>query len=271
MDRDIPSILPHDLDDLVGTASAPIVVDVRSPADLSAIDRIIPGAIHRSSGDVQDWWRELPTSSNVVVCDLSGGEFSWNVADKLKQFGTYAGYLVDGFVGWYERGLPTRRVVANTSDKWVTRERPKIDRIACPWLIRQFINPLSEFIYVPADRVQTTAEKTGATPYDIKGVPFGHKGERCSFDAILDIYDIKIPPLDRLATIVRGSDTSRPDLARECDGLSAISHGLSANFSDDHEMLEYGMVIYDALFSWCRSRQAEVNNPTSKDQEVRRG
>jgi hypothetical protein len=141
-------------------------------------------------------------------------------------------------------------------DKWVTREHPKIDRIACPWLINRFVNPFGEFIYVPPNDVLAVAKQTGAIPYDIKGVDFGHVGDRCSFDAIVSILDIKDPALDRLATIVRGADTSRPDLAAQCEGLLAISHGLSANFPDDHEMLRHGMVIYDALYTWCRNRQA---------------
>ena len=139
----------------------------------------------------------------------------------------------------------------------MTREHPKIDRIACPWLIRRFINPAAGFLYVPKSRVLAVAAETGATPYDIDGVEFTHAGESCSFDAILRSYDLVIPPLDRLATIVRGADTSRHDLAPECNGLVAISRGLSANFPDDHEMLAHGMVIYDALYAWCRARGAE--------------
>ncbi|OJU30588.1 MAG: chromate resistance protein [Nitrobacter sp. 62-13] len=136
--------------------------------------------------------------------------------------------------------------------KWVTREHPKIDRIACPWLILRFIDPDAEFFYVPRDQVLTVAKQTGATPYDIDGVKFTHEGDRCSFDAIIRVYDIKDPALDRLATIVRGADTSRPDLAPQCEGLLAISRGLSANFPADHEMLGHGLVIYDALYKWCR-------------------
>ena len=129
----------------------------------------------------------------------------------------------------------------------------KVDRIACPWLIARFINPAAEFIYVPAAEVLAVAEKTGATPYDIADVEFGHVGERCSFDAIVRIYEIKDAALDRLATIVRGSDTSRPDLAPQCPGLNALSYGLSANFGDDHEQLKHGMVMYDAFYAWCRA------------------
>jgi len=251
-----PSISPPDLADLIGTAAAPIVVDVRSLADLAAIDRLIPGSIHRPQDDVEQLWRALPAKRPVVVCDLSGSQPSWMVVEALRRFGADARYLMDGFAGWYDRGLPTRRHVGSPLDKWVTREHPKIDRIACPWLISRFVNPLGEFIYVPPNDVLAVAKQKDAIPYDIKGVEFGHVGDRCSFDAIMRILDIKDPALDHLATIVRGADTSRPDLAPQCQGLLAISHGLSANFPDDHEMLRHGMVIYDALYTWCRNHQA---------------
>jgi hypothetical protein len=144
--------------------------------------------------------------------------------------------------------------------KWVTRERPKIDRIACPWLIARFIDDGPEFLYVPSDEVLSVAEKTGAIPYDILGVELSHVGELCSFDAFLKKYDLDDPVLLHLAKIVRGADTSRHDLTPQCGGLFAISVGLSANFPDDHEMLRHGMVMYDALFRWCRDLQTETHN-----------
>ena len=144
--------------------------------------------------------------------------------------------------------------------KWVTRERPKIDRIACPWLIARFIDQAPEFLYVPADKVLDTARETGATPYDIPGVEMGHDGELCSFDTFLRKYKLTDPALQRLATIVRGADTDRLDLAPQAAGLLAISLGLSRNFSDDHEMLKQGIIIYDALYSWCKELQSEAHN-----------
>ena len=137
---------------------------------------------------------------------------------------------------------------------WVTRERPKIDRIACPWLVRRFVDPAAEFLYVPVERVFAVAKEANATPYDIPGAePFSHHGDRCSFDAFIDIFEIRDPALKALATIVRGADTSRLDLAPQSAGLLAILQGLSANFPDDHGMLEVGMHIYDALYAWCNS------------------
>jgi hypothetical protein len=138
--------------------------------------------------------------------------------------------------------------------KWVTRERPKIDRIACPWLIARFIDKAPEFLYVPANEVLQTAQATGAVPYDIPGVEMGHVGDLCSFDAFLAKYELSESALQRLAVIVRGADTSRLDLTPESAGLYAISQGLSRNFADDHEMLEHGMVMYDALYAWCQAR-----------------
>jgi rhodanese-related sulfurtransferase len=256
MDGTLPSISPPDLAEIIGTAAAPIVVDVRSAEDLAAIDRLIPGSIHRPQDGVERLWRTLPAKRPVVVCDLSGSQASWMVVEALRRFGADARYLMDGFAGWYDRGLSPRRHVGSPLDKWVTREHPKIDRIACPWLISRFVNPLVEFIYVPPNDVLTVAKQKGAIPYDIKGVEFGHVGDRCSFDAIMRILDIKDPALDHLATIVRGADTSRLDLAPQCGGLLAISYGFSANFPDDHEMLKHGMVIYDALYTWCRNRES---------------
>ena len=141
--------------------------------------------------------------------------------------------------------------------KWVTREKVKVDRVACPWLIRKFIDPQAQFLFVPTDQVMEVAKHEGATPYDVKGVEFGHVGERCSFDAIVNFYEIHDAALDNLATIVRGADTSRPDLTPQGEGLLAISYGLSANFPNDHEMLKHGMVMYDALYTWCRQQVAK--------------
>ena len=141
--------------------------------------------------------------------------------------------------------------------KWVTREHPKIDRIACPWLIARFIDKTPEFLYVPADRVMRVAAETGATPYDIPGVEMSHEGEFCSFDTFLKKYHLADPALHQLAVIVRGADTSRLDLAPQAPGLLALSLGLSRVYADDHEMLRHGMVMYDALYAWCRDCQNE--------------
>ena len=144
--------------------------------------------------------------------------------------------------------------------KWVTRERPKIDRIACPWLVARFIDPTAEFLYVPADQVLKVAAATGAIPYDIPGVEYGHVGELCSFDAFLRLHALNDPALRQLAVIVRGADTARLDLAPQCAGLLAQSLGLSAMFADDHVMLRHGMLMYDAYYAWIKQAQGETHD-----------
>jgi rhodanese-related sulfurtransferase len=248
-----PSISPNELYARLGTAAAPIVVDVRRSEDFSKSERLVASAFHRLPHQVEQWRKDLSGGRPVVVYCVRGHQVSEDMTAVLRAVGVDAVYLEGGISAWTEQGLPTRRNIGASPGKWVTRERPKIDRIACPWLVKRFIDSNAEFIYVPAGQVLAVAEQTGATPYDVAGVAFTHEGERCSFDAILRAYDVRDAALDRLATIVRGADTSRHDLAPECDGLFAISRGLSANFPDDHKMLKHGMVMYDALYTWCRT------------------
>jgi rhodanese-related sulfurtransferase len=265
MDGNQPFINPSDLYASLGTAQAPIVVDVRRPSDFSAAPQLIVGAVHESPEEIDRWKSDLPSDRLAVVYCAHGREVSQNVAAALRTTGIDSAFVAGGISAWTDAGLPTRRKLGKTPGKWVTRERPKIDRIACPWLIARFIDPRAEFIYVPPSRVVAFANEIGGTPYDIEGVEFAHEGERCSFDTLLRIYGIKDPALDHLATIVRGADTSRHDLSPPCAGLFAISLGLSANFSDDQEMLKHGMVMYDALYTWCRSLQSETHNwPSTK-------
>lgn len=148
--------------------------------------------------------------------------------------------------------------------KWITRERPKIDRIACPWLIERFIDKEAEFLYVPSIDVLRIAQETGAVPYDIPGVEMSHVGELCSFDAFLNKYQLNDPALQQLAVIVRGADTSRIDLTPQSAGLYAVSLGLSKLFIDDHDMLKHGQVMYDALYAWCQDCQGESHNWSPK-------
>lgn len=257
MDRSRFSISPQTLYSCLGTATSPLVVDVRRAASFDADDTMLIGAIRRSPDEVDHWRRDLPPKKSVVVYCTHGQEVSQSIADSLRGVGVDAAYLEHGIRGWAEHGLPTRKKVGKTPGKWVTRERPKVDRIACPWLIRRFVDPEAEFLYIPSAKVRDVAKETGATPYDIADVEFGHVGEQCSFDAFVRTFDIHDPALDLLALIVRGADTGAPDLTPQSPGLMALSQGLSATFSDDHEQLGHGMVIYDALYAWCR-QQAEV-------------
>jgi rhodanese-related sulfurtransferase len=239
----------------MGTAAAPLLLDVRREEAFSTDGGLIIGALRRPPDAVERWSRDLVAGRPVVAYCAHGHEVSQGVAASLSRAGMDASYLEGGIAGWREQGLPTRRNLGAIEAKWVTREHPKIDRIACPWLISRFINPLAAFLYVPADQVVAVAQREAATPYDIKNVEFGHVGEHCSFDAIVKKFEISDPALDHLATIVRGADTSRPDLTPQCEGLLAISYGLSANHPDDHEMLRHGLIIYDALYTWCRMQR----------------
>jgi len=247
-----PSISCTELYSRLGTAAAPILLDVRRQEAFSKDGSQIVGAFHRAPEAVESWSRDLPAGRPIIAYCVHGHEVSQGVAAKLQQAGFEAAFLDGGITGWQETGLPTRKKLGPAENKWVTREHPKIDRIACPWLVSRFINPLAEFIYVPPRDVTKVAGDIGGTPYDIEGADFGHVGDRCSFDAIIRIFEIKDAALDHLATIVRGADTSRTNLTPQCEGLIAISYGLSANHSDDDEMLKHGLIIYDALYSWCR-------------------
>lgn len=144
-----------------------------------------------------------------------------------------------------------------TPTKWITRSRPKIDRIACPWLIRRFIDQDAEIIYVPKEQVFDKAKELGAIPFDIVGADYEHAGERCTFEVFLEKHNLETPALRQIGLIVRGADTDRFDVAPQAAGLWAISAGLSENYSDDQQQLAQGMIIYDALYSWATHLQEE--------------
>ena len=243
------SISAAELRNSLRSSAPPLVIDVRRNERFREANDWIRGALRRDPATVADWSKTLPRAASVVVYCVHGHEVSQNAAKALG-----ARYLEGGIEAWRETGGDLFTKPQNSSSRWVTRERPKIDRIACPWLVRRFIDPGAEFLYVPVAEVKRTAEKETATPYDVADVEFTHAGERCSFDAFLDKFHLQDPALDALATIVRGADTGRLDLAPQAPGLLAISQGLSRVYENDLEMLEHGMVMYDALYAWCRSR-----------------
>ncbi|WP_143198026.1 sulfurtransferase/chromate resistance protein [Bradyrhizobium sp. AS23.2] len=245
MSASYTSISPDKLSRLIGTAAAPALIDVRIDEDFSADPHLIPGAVRRSHLDVQDWASRLTRQSVVVVCHtgkkLSEGTAAWLRCGKVA-----AEVLEGGHVGWKEANHPT--VPANKIPKrdgrrrtvWVTRSRPKIDRIACPWLIRRFVDPAAVFLFVTPAEVEAVAERLGATPFDVENVFWSHRGELCTFDVMVKEFGLSSPALERLATMVRAADTGRLDLSPEAPGLLAASLGLSRMFDDDLEQLNAG-------------------------------
>ena len=267
-----PSLSPQDLYGAIGVGRAPLVLDVRRAAGFDADETMLVGALRRDPSTVKSRRNALPKNRKVVVYCTHGNGVSQGVAKELRDVGIDASYLEGGIAGWAELGLPRRNKTQPVPREWVTRERPKIDRIACPWLIRRFIDPDAKFLYAPTEKVFDVARETGATAYDIPGAePFSHDGELCSFDAFLKVYGIEDLALDALAVIVRGADTARLELAPQSPGLLALSLGLSVNFADDHEMLEAGLVMYDAFYAWCRSAQGQGHdwNPAAMTAAMR--
>jgi rhodanese-related sulfurtransferase len=252
----ILSLSPQDLYTRIGTQAAPLVIDVRRSDDFDADDRVIVSALRRLPEDVERWRRDLPPGGEVVLYCDDGAGASAALATSLTKRGVDAHALKGGMAQWRALDLPTARKLDAAAHPWITRARPKVDRIACPWLVRRFINPQAEFLYVSPDTIPGVAAYVGATPFDVAGAEFGHVAEECSFDAFLRLFEIRDPALDRLALIVRGADTGRPDLSPQSPGLLALSQGLSANFADDHQMLAHGMILYDALYAWCRAQAA---------------
>lgn len=250
------AISPAELSALQATddVDRPLVIDVRRTAAFTEATDMMHGALRRDPEDVARWAAELPIATPAVVYCVHGHQVSQGVAQVLRASGRMAQYLDHGLEGWRTLGGAMVAKPAGTSTRWVTRARPKIDRIACPWLITRFIDPAAEFLYVPASEVRAVAVQSDALPYDIPDVAYGHHGERCSFDAFIDDYGLgSDPALERLATIVRAADTDRLDRAPQAAGLLAASLGLSHLFADDHEMLRHAMVLYDAMYRWCQN------------------
>ncbi len=257
-------ITPDKLNRIIGTLSAPTIIDVRNDEDFSADPRLVPGSIRRDYRKVTEWADEL-SGPFVVLCQ-KGQKLGHGAAAHLRALGKHAEVLEGGFEAWRasdaalipQDKLPFRDSRGRTV--WVTRSRPKIDRIACPWLIRRFVDPSAIFLFVPAAEVAAVADRFNATPFDIEGVAWSHRQELCTFDVMVEEFGLRAAPMLRLATIVRGADTAKPELAPEVSGLLAASLGLSRMFNDDLEQLEAGMTLYDAFYRWCRDATDETHN-----------
>ncbi|MEH6455303.1 MAG: sulfurtransferase/chromate resistance protein [Cocleimonas sp.] len=263
-------ITVNQLSRLIGTAEAPTIVDVRIDEDFDLDPQILPTAIRCSHTKIAELAPQLKNQKVVVYCQ-KGKKISQGSIAILRSMGVAAESVEGGHFGWRDAGqtlIPVNRIPLQATDKktiWVTKQRPKIDRIACPWLIRRFIDPQAQFLFVALSEVLGVAEKFNATPFDVEDVFWSHRGELCTFDVMLQEFEIKTPAMLKLAEIVRGADTNRHELAPESAGLLAASLGLSRIYRDDNEQLEAGMLLYDAFYRWARDASNESHDsPTSK-------
>ncbi|WP_298256584.1 sulfurtransferase/chromate resistance protein [uncultured Litoreibacter sp.] len=248
-------ISPSALMRLIGTADAPTILDVCIDDDFAEDPRLIPTAQRWPHRKIKAYEGSGPV---VVVCQ-KGLKLSHGAAAILRAKGIRAEALEGGNYAWRDAGLPLTPAGVIPAPLWVTRHRPKIDRIACPWLIRRFIDPAAQFMFVPPAQVINVAEKFDATPFDVEGAPFGHQDDLCSFDAMLSTFKLDTPALQRMAKVIRAADTNSHDLAPEAAGLLALSVGLSRQYKDDTAQLEAGMALYDALYRWARDGQGETH------------
>lgn len=259
------TISPDKLVRLIGTPKAPVIIDVRDEEAVAADQKMIPASIRQPYGAAEDWSTDYRGKSVAVVCQR-GKKLSEGAAAWLRHHGAEAEVLDGGFQAWRDGGLPLVPMSALPARNaagatvWVTRSRPKIDRIACPWLIRRFVDPSAVFLFVAASEVQSVAERFAATPFDVEGAFWSHQDELCTFDVMVDEFGLAIEPLKRVAAIVRGADTDRLALAPEAAGLLAISLGLSRMYAADLQQLEAGMLVYDALYRWARDATDETHN-----------
>ena len=250
---------------LIGTPQAPQIVDISIDPDFNADPFLIPGSFRHPHTDIPGLIARLDGAPCVITCQrgikLSQGLVAW-----LRGEGLAAEYLEGGMYAWRAHPDAPRIPVASlppASDGqtlWVTRHRPKIDRIACPWLLRRFVDRRARILFVSPQEVAGVADRYGATPFDVEDVFWSHRGDLCTFDVMLDTFGLRTEALDRLSTVVRAADTNRHDLAPEAAGLLALSVGLSRQFKDDHAQLEAGMTLYDALYRWARDGQGESHD-----------
>jgi rhodanese-related sulfurtransferase len=265
-------VSPQDVWTAIGGARAPQLIDVCRRDVYDASPGALPTAVWYGPVPASQWAGDIDRSRPVVVTCKAGHNLSQAAVAELRGQGFDAHVLEGGRAGWAEAGLPmvTRaaleRFMPARPSVWVTRRRPKIDRVACPWLIRRFIDPQARILFVDPPEVANVARETGAIAFDIDGVELSHEGERCSFDTMLKVFGLEgVPALARLALIVRGADTARPDLAPEAAGLLAVSLGLSALAGDDdHGLLQRGFIVYDGLYAWLRFAAEERHNWPAK-------
>jgi rhodanese-related sulfurtransferase len=274
------TISAEKLNRLIGTPNCPSLIDVRADDDWAAAPLLIPGSVRRPHGDLSAWAAEYAGRPAVVI-GQSGAKISQGVAALLRHTGVAAEVLEGGFKEWHRASLPLVTAArmpppdGQGRTVWVTRFRPKVDRIACPWLIRRFVDPRAVFLYVAPADVAGVAGEFGATPFDVDGAFWGHRGDACTFDVMVAEFGLTTEPLKRLAAIVRAADMDRVDDVPQAAGLLAASLGLSRMFSDDLAQLEAGMGLYDAFYRWCRDAVEEthavhVKRPEGKGPKISR-
>jgi rhodanese-related sulfurtransferase len=247
---------------LIGLPDAPVIVDISIDPDFADDPFLIPGAFRHPHTDIPGLIARLDGRDSVVVCQR-GVKLSQGMAAHLRAQGLRSEYLQGGNLGWRDTPDAPRIPAAAIPEQrdgatlWVTRHRPKIDRIACPWLIRRFVDANATFLYVSPAEVTGVADRYGATPFDIEDTFWSHRADRCTFDTMLDEFGLHTEALDRLATVVRAADTNRHSLAPEAAGVLALSVGLSRQYKDDLAQLDAGIALYDALYRWARDGQNE--------------
>jgi rhodanese-related sulfurtransferase len=249
---------------IIGLPGAPIIVDVRPREELEGAQRLLPTARHLNFQTVSNW-ADCYRGKRLVVYCRNGGDISRGTAAWLRQAGSDAQTLEGGFEAWRKAdqplmrtdGLPERDDAGRTT--WVTRARPKIIRIACPWLIRRFIDPRAVFLFVPPSDVAAVAERYRATPFDTGHGIWNDRGNACTFDVMLEEFTLATKPLTQLAMIIRGADTGQLDLTPQSAGLLATSLGFSRMYRDDQAQLDATFPTYDALYRWCRDGTDETH------------
>jgi rhodanese-related sulfurtransferase len=249
-------ISPANLMRLIGTPACPALIDVCIDDDFADDPYLIPTAKRHPFADHVGLQAQLSGKDAVIICQ-KGKKLSHGVAARLRTAGINAQVLQGGNLAWRDAQLPRIPAARLPGPLWVTRHRPKIDRIACPWLIRRFVDPQAEFMFVPPAEVTAVAERFDATPFDIEDTFWSHRGDKCTFDTMVTELGLSHPALETLASVVRAADTDRHDLAPQAAGLLAISVGLSRMYRDDVQQLAAGISLYDALYRWARDGQDE--------------
>ncbi|WP_371224124.1 chromate resistance protein ChrB domain-containing protein [Roseovarius sp. 2305UL8-3] len=258
------------LNRLIGTSECPEIVDICIDPDFAEDPYLIPGSWRHPHSDIPGLITRLSGARAVIVCQ-KGAKLSQGLAAWLRAEGVDAQYLSGGQYGWRDTS-GTQRIPFEKIPKpvegttlWVTRHRPKIDRVACPWLIRRFVDRRARFLFVSPAEVAGVADRYGATPFDVEDVFWSHRGDNCTFDTMIEEFQLNSPALSRMADMIRGADTNRHDLHPAAAGLLAVSVGLSRQYRDDQAQLEAGMTLYDALYRWARDGYEEGHDwPTSR-------